>query len=281
MCGIAGAEPPDLCVVVLNYDGGTLVAEAVRATFASINIRLGVVVVDNGSSDGSLDGVERITLSDRVDGSPPHLLTLRTNENLGFAAGNNIGLWSLPARYIALLNNDALPGRDTLATLVTFMDRHPRVGACGPRLVWPDGTAQPYSHGGDPSPWYLLRRAIARWWGRDLHDWEGGAARRADWVAGTCLVLRTQALNEVGLLDEGIFMYFEDNDLCHRLRMRGWQIYFVPNVAVRHFNKPSYADRARLQRYYRSLARFYTRYYGPQAGGAIRLAAWLRMQLKR
>src|SRR5260370_2655676 len=127
MCGIAGAEPPDLCVVVLNYDGGTLVAEAVRATFASINIRLGVVVVDNGSSDGSLDGVQRITLSDRVDGSPPHLLTLRTNENLGFAAGNNIGLWSLPARYIALLNNDALPARATLATLVTVIARHPRV----------------------------------------------------------------------------------------------------------------------------------------------------------
>jgi N-acetylglucosaminyl-diphospho-decaprenol L-rhamnosyltransferase len=98
-------------------------------------------------------------------------------------------------------------------------------------------------------------------------------------VAGTCMVLRPAALASVGLLDEQIFMYFEDNDLCLRLRERGWGVYFVPEVAVRHFNRPSYADRERVARYYRGLAYFYHVHYGFVPGMIVAALGRIRAQL--
>jgi N-acetylglucosaminyl-diphospho-decaprenol L-rhamnosyltransferase len=269
--------PPalDCCVVILNYNGGALVGDVLWAVLASESVRLGVVVVDNGSTDGSLETLEQIG-----NGVPDHcagrrLVFLRAEANLGYPGGNNLGLYALPARYIVLLNSDAIVGPRTLASLIGFMDRTPRAGACGPRLDWP------FSHGGEPTPAYLLRRALARRMGRYLHAWAGDCPRAVDWVAGTCLCLRAAALAEVGMLDEGIFMYFEDMDLCRRLRGRGWRVYFVPSVAVTHHNKPSYADRARQANYYRSLAHFYARHYGRPASLAIWLASRARLLLSR
>ncbi|HEY8284123.1 MAG TPA: glycosyltransferase, partial [Chloroflexota bacterium] len=83
------------------------------------------------------------------------------------------------------------------------------------------------------------------------------------------------------LLDEAIFMYFEDNDLCKRLRERGWRVDFVPSAAVWHFNRPSAADRARRERYYQGLERFYTRHYGSVAGSLIRVATQLKLAIGR
>jgi GT2 family glycosyltransferase len=93
--------------------------------------------------------------------------------------------------------------------------------------------------------------------------------------------LRAAALAEVGTLDEGIFMYFEDTDLCLRMRRRGWLVYFVPGAAVTHYNKPSYADRARRANYYRGLSHYYARHYGRLAGLAIRLTAGARLLFAR
>jgi GT2 family glycosyltransferase len=197
--------------------------------------------------------------------------------NRGFAAGNNLGLYALPARYICLLNNDALVEPETLAHLVAFMDHHPRVGACAPRLAQPDGAAQPYSYGDDPSPSYLLRRALARRRGAALHEWDGALPRRVDWVAFTCALLRPHALDQAGVLDERIFMYFEDNELCLQLRRRGWRVYFVPNVQARHFNAPSYADYRRRADYAAGLARLYRRRYGRLAGLLMGLAGHARL----
>jgi hypothetical protein len=270
-----GEEPPfDLCVVLLNYNGGSLAQRAAEAALASEGVRAALVVVDNASTDGSDAALEALARNE-----PSRALFLRAGGNLGFAAGNNLGLWSMPARAICLLNNDAVVDPGTLGALLNHLDSSPRVGACGPRLAWPDGRPQAYSHGHDPSPAYLLRRAVARRRGRELHDWVGGAARPVDWVAGTCLVARTTALESVGLLDAGIFMYFEDNDLCRRLRQRGWTVDFLPSAVARHYNQPSYADRARRRRYYLGLARFYDRHYGPLAGAALRVAARLRLEI--
>lgn len=267
----------DLCVVVLNYNGGPLLQEVVRAALDSRNIRVGVTVVDNGSTDGSIEALEQQLPHASAERHPGPIVVLRSGTNLGFAGGNNLGLFALPARYIALLNNDAIVERDTLGALVRFLDGHPRVAACAPRLVWPDGRPQPFSYGHDPTPPYLIARAAARGRGVSLHVWDGDEPREVDWVAGTCMLLRPAALAEVGLLDDSIFMYFEDNDLCVRLRSRGWQVQFVPEVAVRHYNAPSYADRARLRNYYRGLSLFYRKHYGVAAGTAMRALSRARL----
>lgn len=256
----------DINVVILNFNGGILLRAVLEALRQATGIRLAITLVDNASSDGSVN-LARAFLQAQ---SQIPWVVLRNATNLGFAAGNNLGLHAFAARYIVLLNNDATVEPDTLARLCRFMDATPRAGACGPMLVFPDGRPQPFSHGGDPTPFYLARRAAARLRGEALHDWAGTAPRQVDWVAGTCLLLRTAALAQVGLLDESIFMYFEDNDLCLRLRRHGWEVFFVPEASVRHFNQPSYGDRARRRRYYASLAHFYERHYGWPAGLAVR-----------
>ena len=266
----------DVSVVILNFNGGALVRQVAEAVLASVGVRSALVVVDNGSEDGS-DQV----LEDLVGRDPSRSLFLRAGGNIGFAAGNNLALWSMPARAVCLLNNDALVEPDTLAALLDHLDRHPGVGACGPKLLRADGQPQSFSHGDDPSPWYLLRRAFARGRGYNLHAWAGDRPRPVDWVAGTCLMVRTCALNRVGLMDEGIFMYFEDNDLCKRLRDRGFEVDFVPTLAVRHLNQPSMADLPRRKRYYTGLARFYDRHYGRAAGILIRLSTAIRLAAGR
>ena len=297
----------DLCIVVLNYNGGALLARAVDAAAHQTGLVCAIVVVDNASTDGSFDALAaRIAASeigrDGAQGSGPPggregpYLLLRARQNRGYAAGNNLGLFGFPARYIVLLNPDAIVEAGTLPAMLRFMDAHPEVGACGPRLSWPDGTVQPFSHGGDPTLTYLWRRSRARRAGRQLHDWggvaggsvaegrvtdESSAPRPVDWVAGTCLMVRAAALGEVGLLDERIFMYFEDNDLCLRMRNRGWPVYFLPEVEVRHHNRPSYADRKRVRSYYRGMARFYATHYGRMAGLAVRAAGEAVALLRR
>jgi GT2 family glycosyltransferase len=282
---VTDTQPPipalDLSVVLLNYNGGALAGDVLRAALASEGVRLGVVVVDNASNDGSLDGMRQVVASLPEDARVHPVVFLRPDQNLGYPGGNNLGLYALHARYLLLLNGDAVVEPDTFAQLVGFMDATPRAGACGPRLNWPDGAAQPFSHGGNPTPLYLLRRALAQRSGRYLHDWDGGEPREVDWVAGTCLCLRAAALAEVGILDERIFMYFEDTDICARLRQRGWPAYFVPSASLVHHNKPSMADRPRRERYYRGLSQYYTRHYGPLAGLAMRVATGGRLLLSR
>lgn len=274
-------SPLDLAVVILNYNGGPLLVDVVTAALGDGTLRIGVVVVDNSSNDGSMDQLAAAPAGRTPAFGRGPVLCLRSDRNLGFAGGNNLGMFGLQARYVALLNNDALVDPGTLPTLVAFMDRCSRVGACAPRLVWPDGRPQPFSYGADPAPGYLMRRARARRRGHDLHDWGPGVPRSVEWVAGTCMVLRPAALAQVGLLDEGIFMYFEDNDLCLRLRQRGWQVSFVPEVAVRHFNRPSYADGERVARYYRGLAHFYRKHYGVVPGAIVSGLGRLRARLRR
>jgi GT2 family glycosyltransferase len=266
------AKAPSVWIVVLNWNGLTdtlaCLASLRRLHYAEHR----VVVVDNGSTDGSLEPVDDIARS-RDDGS---VLVMRTGANLGYAKGNNIGIGAQRARYYVLLNPDAIMEPGTLETLVAFMDSSAGVAICAPRLSWPDGSPQPYSYGCDPSPLYLLRRAMARRAGAALHSWDGTAPRQADWVAGTCMVIRAEALAGVGLLDERIFMYFEDNDLCRRAREAGWLVYFVPAVSVRHFNKPSHGDGVRQSNYMKGLALFYDRHYGRIPGAAIRVLATIR-----
>jgi len=271
-----GHEPFDCCVVIVNYNGGALLQRVRSAAEASTGLRLRLVVVDNASTDGSIASL----LQERAAAAPlpakEHVLILQCPQNRGFSAGNNLGLFGMAARYVLLLNCDAVVEPTTLATLVAFMDSHPTAGACAPRLCWPNGESQPYSYGGDPTPLYLFRRLLAHRAGRQLHAWDGRKPKRVDWVAATCILLRPKALATIGLLDEGIFMYFEDNDLCLRLRKRGWKIYFVPTTSVRHHNKPSFADRKRRASYANGLARFYSRHYGFLAGVGIQVLMRLR-----
>lgn len=245
----------ELSIVIVSWNTKEALKECLECIYACHFDSFEVIVVDNGSEDGSVS-----TLEDEF----PQVTLIKNTRNVGFARASNQGMLLGRGHYLLLLNSDTQVEEQTLPTMIEFMEEHPEAGAMGPRLILPDGRPQPYSFGGDPSLGYLMRRGLNLLLGKGyLHDWGTEEIREVDWVSGASLMLRRRALEETGLLDENFFLYFEDNDLCLRLREKGWGIYFNPTVEVVHLggeslikNEPARAE------YYHSLVHFYRKHYG-------------------
>jgi len=213
-----------------------------------------VVVVDNDSTDGSADAVK-----DKF----PGVTIIQGKENVGYARGSMMGFRATSGRYILFLNSDTMVPPGALAYLAAFLEESPKAAACAPRLEGPDGKVQPFAFGRDPTIGYLLARACARLRLRaPLHDWGTNEVLSVDWVSGACLFVRRSAFEQVGGFDERMFLYFEDNDLCFRLRRAGWEILYNPRVKVTHIGGASACgDELRRKYYYEGLLYFYSKHY--------------------
>ena len=246
---------PDLSIVLVNWNTRALLRDCLASIQAnSDNLVLGLIVVDNNSTDDSVATVTR---------DFPNVKLICNESNLGFARANNQGLRASQGRYVLFLNSDTLVPAHSLSALVDFMESHSKIGACSPRLARADGSTQPFAFGDDPTPSYLFRRGIAHLFlHRSLHNWETTEPQAIDWVSGACLLARCAALESVGGFDENFFMYFEDNDLCYRLRQAGWKIFYNPQVTITHFGGASLAqNKTRTQYYDASLRYFYRKHY--------------------
>lgn len=213
-----------------------------------------IIVVDNASNDGSPAMVAQ---------EFPAVTLLANATNRGFGRANNQGIQASHGRYVLLLNSDTLLPTGVLARLLHFMDQTSAAGACSPRLLRPDGTPQPYAFGADPTIGYLLARGAKQIISHKyLHNWAADTIQEVDWVSGACLLVRREVIDQVGLLDENIFMYFEDNDWCLRIRQVGWKIYYNPTVQITHLGGQSLAKNPQArQAYYHSLEYFYAKHY--------------------
>ncbi len=249
----------DLSIVIVSWNEVARLRECLGSILMPLAFRsMRVVVVDNASADGSAEMVEQTF---------PTVQVIRNTENVGFARANNQGITASTSRLVLLLNSDTRVPPGALPRLVTFMDEHPQAGAVGPRLIRPNGEAQAFAFGSDPTPGYLLRRGLFRLIRqRALHDWDTNQIQAVNWISGACLLARREALDQVGLLDENIFMYFEDNDLCLRMRRAGWKIFFNPQVTIIHVGGVRLAQSAARTRWYdASLRYFYSKHYSPLA----------------
>ncbi|TAK30036.1 MAG: glycosyltransferase family 2 protein [Chloroflexota bacterium] len=245
----------DLSIIVVSWNVAPLLANCLRSIAAGAQgLEYEVIVIDNASTDGTAEMVQR---------EFPEARLTRNTENIGFARANNQGIRVSQGRYVLLLNCDTIVPLHGLSELVRFMNEHPDAGACGPRLVRSDGTPQPYCFGGDPTLRYLVARGLNQiLFHRYLHDWGTDRIQRVDWVSGACLLLRQEALSLTGALDENIFMYFEDNDLCLRLRKQRWGVYLCPQVSVTHLGGQSLGQNPwAREEYYRSLDYFFAKHY--------------------
>ena len=226
----AAVPTPDLSVIVVNWNTRELLRECLRSLAACGAPAFETFVVDNGSTDGSVAALER-----EHDG----MRWIPNRENVGFARANNQALTLATGRYVLLLNSDTRVAPGALAALVAFMDAHPGAGACGPRLVNPDGTLQP-SGRSFPSALRALAAILPVGEGvrgllaTPLERRDYGREAEVDEVSGAALCLRRAALDQVGTLDEGFFLFGEDVDLCWRLRKAGWTIHYVPGAEVVH-----------------------------------------------
>ena len=218
-----------------------------------------VIVVDNASSDASPQMVQE---------QFPAVRLVDNEENVGFAAANNQAIHQARGRYLVLLNSDTEVRPGALTALVQFMDAHPRAGAAGARLLNPDGSLQPSCHPMlTPGREFWRLVFLDRLWRRatySMHRWAMNIPRQVEVIKGACLLLRREALDEVGLLDESYFMYTEEVDLCYRLHRTGWELWWVPQAEVVHYEAQSTRQAAEdmYVQLYRSKVQFYRKFGG-------------------
>lgn len=263
----------DLSICIVSWN----VKELLRDCLASIRaarpeLRYEVLVVDNGSRDGSTAMVkEEFT----------EVAVIRNRINRGFAAACNQAIRDSRGRYLVLLNPDTRVREGALEEMVGFLDRHPDAGGGGPKLVNPDGTLQPsvrafpnfksslqqFTILGDIG---LFRRSRREYLKKDF-DYEQAAV--IDQPMGAALFLRRGALEEVGLLDETFFLYFEEVDLCRRLSGAGWNLWYNPRAVIVHAGGRSTAQ-ATAQAFFRlqeSQFRYFTKHFGSIATTRFKL----------
>jgi len=271
----------DLAVVVVNHNTGHYLARCMESVHAAAgDVRLEVVVVDNASVDGSAD---RATAPD----GGVHLI--RNRDNRGFARAANQGIAATVAPFVLLLNPDAEVVGGTLAALAKVAREHPRAGAIGALVRNPDGSIQPSARR-VPQLGEALGHAFLGpiWpgnrWTRSytMAEWDRSSEREVEWVSGSAMLLRRDALEEVGPFDEGYFMYVEDVDLCTRLRGAGWSVLFSPELQVVHqIGVSTRGQRGRMAfAHSRSIYRYFSKHRASGPGGLlrplVRAGLWLR-----
>jgi N-acetylglucosaminyl-diphospho-decaprenol L-rhamnosyltransferase len=258
------AAPSAVSIVVVTYQSARFIDRCLESIEQHAELPTETIVVDNGSEDGTSDIVR----------SHPEIRFLPERTNRGFTAAVNLGAAEARAPYMLLLNPDAELLPDALPTLHERMEKEPRLAACGPSFIYPDGSPQ---DGAFTYPTLLMT------WleffprpGRLLHTkWNGrvsspdGHPIPIDYPLGACVLIRRAAWADVGGLDEGFFMYCEEVDWCMRAKRRGWRVELVPRATVKHYSGGSaelnprsivhlYASRRRLHRKHRGpLFRFF------------------------
>jgi N-acetylglucosaminyl-diphospho-decaprenol L-rhamnosyltransferase len=241
-------------------------------------------VVDNASSDGSAQMVREHF---------PQVHLIANDENRGFTAANNQGLALTRGRYLLLLNPDTEVVGDALSEMIRYAEAHFEVGALGPRLVNPDGSIQSSRRRFPTFTTALVESTVVQEWWKDnyvlrryyMTDTPDDAIQKVDWVVGACLLVRRQAYEEVGGLDEGYFMYSEELDWCRRIKDAGWEIVYLPTASIIHHEGKSSEQvvPARHIHFQSSKVRYFRKHRGAFQAEALRwfLLATYAYQLAR
>jgi N-acetylglucosaminyl-diphospho-decaprenol L-rhamnosyltransferase len=255
------APPPRVDVGVVTWNTRDVTVRALRALLDSdqgVDIRL--MVRDNASSDGTAEAISRAI---------PEAVVEAGTENLGFARGVNRLLASSDAPWFLTLNSDAWPEDGAIGRLVAAAEKDARIAAAAPLVLRPDGELEPTIHP-FPSPAQSLRMAAH---GSSAADHT--TARRIDWAHGAALLFRRTAVDQLGGLDERLFMYAEDFEWCWRATRSGWMVWFEPAAVIRHVGNASaeqnYGE-LRLAAQWRNNYRVYRWHRGALPTTALRAA---------
>ncbi len=247
----------DISIVILNYNTSELLGECLGSLCQFPEARMyEIIVVDNGSSDSSCDYIRS---------NFPDVKIIRNEKNVGFSRGNNIGARVALGSFVLFLNSDTLFTGNCIAPLAEFLRVHPDVGAVGPKLLNADSSLQ-LSCGSLPNLfvelWDKIRYSLHRKGGKSirlLYDRFHRRTREIGWITGACMMVRSDAFRSLGGFDENYFMYFEDKDLCCRLKKSGWKIIYFPAAAIIHLlggtSKKSGKDE--INCHYRQSQRYY------------------------
>lgn len=256
---------PDLSLVVATVNNRRLLQaclESLRALPDRTSWEL--ILIDNGSTDGSSELARELC---------PGVRLIRNEFNTGFAPANNQGLAVARGRYVMLLNDDTVIRPHAFDRLIEFMDRHAAVGACGPKLRYPDGRLQP-SCFSFHTPWRYFCHMLNL--GRifpsnrlfaDQSEWfDHERTASAEWLMGAAILVRREVVEQVGMLDQQFRIHCNEVDWCYRIRTAGWEIFFVHDAEIEHHcgaTLRSKANRLALQgEVVRNTIDYYSKYFG-------------------
>lgn len=283
----------DLSIVIVSWNVRDLLQRCLHSIFADRedgggtggNTKLEVIVVDNASVDGSCEMVRQAFPSVRL---------IANASNKGFPAANNQGITMARGRYVLLLNPDTEIVGAALSKLVEFADQHPDIGVIGPQLLNPDGSIQS-SRRRFPtlvtafieSSWLQptiedlqssslmsplagpFSQALERYYVADQPE---DVVQDVDWVTGAAMLVRWEAIDDVGIMDEGFFMYSEELDWCKRFREANWRVVYVPAAKIVHHVGQS-SDQvvaARHIHFQTSKVRYFHKHHGPLVAAGLR-----------
>lgn len=275
----------DISAIVVNYNAGIFLRRCVHSLL-NCPLAIEVIVVDNASTDESVATVEGLE----------NVRVIRNSNNAGFAAACNIGLGYSSANYLLFLNPDCTFFPGTLIEILKHMCRDEKVGMAGGLLTHPDGTEQAGGRRAVPTPWRSFVRAfgLSRFsdrWPRLFFDFYlhkqplPQQPIEVEAISGACMLVKREAVNQVGLWDECYFLHCEDLDWCMRFRQKGWRILFVPSAQISHAlgacsrSRPFFVEWHK----HKGMMRFYHKFFRHQYPGflmwLVSLGIWIRFGL--
>ena len=261
----------ELLVVIVNYRTVELTFDCLRSLVPQLKPSQKVVIVDNDSRDGSVETIEEWV---NMKSHEQKINVIASAKNLGFSGGNNIGINSCEASYYLLLNSDTIVRPEALQHLLQCAKSNSTAGIISPRLEWQDGTPQiscfkfhsPISELIHSASFSFITRLFTKWnipidvQSRDSYP---------EWTSFACVLIKRQVIEEIGQMDEGYFLYYEDVDYCLKAQRAGWKVFNTPSARVVHLRggsspaKEHSKHRKRLPRYvFESRARYFVKSYG-------------------
>lgn len=253
----------DLSIIIVNTNNGNVIRPCLDSVFHyTEGLEYEVIVVYNGSTDGSLD-----MLRHEYGG---RIRLIENGANLGFSKANNRGMAVARGRAVILLNSDTELRDNALKKLFDFLFRREEVGACGGMLIYPGGAPQ-FSYGYYPSfprmLWITLSGFLKISCGRReraVIPVPNDVPKKVEYICGADLMMKKSVLEQVGFLDERFFVYCEETDLCRRITRAGYEIWFLPDVRIVHHIEGSFRERKRMREiiYYTSLFKYFKKHYG-------------------
>jgi GT2 family glycosyltransferase len=264
----------DLSVIIVNWNTKDLLCQCIDSLAQTVKkIDMEVFVVDNGSRDGSVAAVRE---------KFPGVRLIENAVNMGFARANNQAISLSSGEYLLLLNPDTKVKDEAIPPMLSFMNAHAKTGLVGGQLLNADGSKQNSIANFPSLATELLNKSLLRllfpkkFPGKE-RDYPGPV--EVDSVIGACMLVRRETLDQVGLLDEGYFLFLEETDWCYRIKKAGWKIYHIPGAEVLHFQgKSAEAEKAKARiEYYRSRYHYFRKNRGSFQTSALSVGLIIKL----
>ncbi len=296
---------PDISIIILSYNTQSITKRCLTTVIKSVasqkDLEAEIIVVDNGSQDGSVEMIKKIQNSKfKTQNDNLKLKTIFNTKNVGYPKGNNQGLEVAEGKYVLFLNSDVIIAELNFKDILNYLDKHQEVGVLTVKVNLPTGTIDPASHRGFPTPWnsicYFLRleKLLGRvgslgklCGGYHLTGLDLDTIHEIDSPSGAFYLTRKEILKKTGGFDEDFFMYGEDLDLSYRIKENGYKVIYFPRYAVTHLKHVSglktndQETRNKTKGYfYKAMKIFYKKHYEAHNPWFLNMCVYFFIKLK-